>query len=313
MQTKLLITPLIAESSGDYALLDTGDGQKLERYGAYTLARPDPQVIWGKHAPEEWLSADASYERKGKEGVWKKSPKLPSDWRMEYGGSTFVVRPTSFKHTGIFPEQAVHWQYIARKILEPRIESLDKCSRSDLGSRISALDSGPFRFLNLFGYTGGASLAAARAGAEVTHVDASKVANTWARENADASGLGEAKIRYITDDVMQFVKREVRRGNTYNGIVMDPPAFGRGTKGELWKIEENLEDLVKECAKLLAPDASFVIMSGYAAGYSPLGFANIISHIQSTHGGAIFCGEMGIAEQNSNRILPTGMYAKWER
>jgi 23S rRNA (cytosine1962-C5)-methyltransferase len=244
--------------------------------------------------------------------VWKKSPKLPTEWPVHYGGSTFIVRPTSFKHTGIFPEQAVHWKFIEQKIdrFAHRSEKLD--SDRNLSSTFSHLPSGTFRFLNLFGYTGGASLAAARAGADVTHVDASKVANTWARENTTASGLGDTKIRYITDDVLQFVKREVRRGNTYHGIVMDPPAFGRGTKGEIWKIEESLELLVRECSKLLAPDASFMVMSGYAAGYSPLGFANIMQHIHNAHGGAIFCGEMGISEKDSSRILPTGMYAKWE-
>jgi 23S rRNA (cytosine1962-C5)-methyltransferase len=191
----------------------------------------------------------------------------------------------------------MHWRYIASHIQNSTL----------------IVQNHTFKFLNLFGYTGGASLAAARAGAEVTHVDASKVANTWAKDNADVSGLNGATIRYITDDVLQFVKREVRRGNTYHGIVMDPPAFGRGTKGELWKIEESLEELVKECSKLLAPDASFLIISGYAAGYSPLGFANIIEHIQVAHGGAVFCGEMGIQEKDSQRILPTGMYAKWEK
>jgi 23S rRNA (cytosine1962-C5)-methyltransferase len=306
MNSKLLITPLIAENSGDYALLDTGDGQKLERYGAYTLARPDPQVIWGKGHPEAWVGADAAYTRDTGHGskfggVWQKSPSLPAEWQVAYGGSTFIVKPTSFKHTGIFPEQVVHWKYLANQIKVYSLRFTDSRKTE------------PFRFLNLFGYTGGASLAAARAGAEVTHVDASKVANTWAKENADLNGLNGATIRYITDDVLQFVKREVRRGNTYHGIVMDPPAFGRGTKGELWKIEESLEELVKECSKLLAPDASFLIISGYAAGYSPLGFANIISHIQNARGGAVFCGEMGIQEKDSARILPTGMYAKWEK
>jgi 23S rRNA (cytosine1962-C5)-methyltransferase len=293
--------PRIAQSEGDYALLDTGDGMKLERYGAYTLARPDPQVIWSKAHPEAWVNADASYKRDtghgGKfGGVWQKSPAVPSEWRVAYGGNTFIVRPTSFKHTGIFPEQAVHWAYIKSNVE----------NRKDL-------ENESFRFLNLFGYTGGASLAAARAGAEVTHVDASKVANTWAKENAKVSGLDDKSIRYITDDVLQFVKREVRRGNTYQGIVMDPPAFGRGTKSEIWKIEEHLEELVRECVKLLAPDASFLLMSGYAAGYSPLGFANCMQDISAAHGGAITCGEMGIRESDSSRILPTGMYAKWER
>jgi 23S rRNA (cytosine1962-C5)-methyltransferase len=251
-------------------------------------------VIWQKHTPDAWLAADASYERRGKEGVWKRSPKLPSEWQVRYAGSTFIVRPTSFKHTGIFPEQAVHWHYIKYKIENRKYKE-------------------PFRFLNLFGYTGGASLAAARAGAEVTHVDASKVANTWARENAAASGLADAKIRYITDDVVQFVKREIRRGNTYHGIVMDPPAFGRGTKGEVWKIEEHLAELITLTRELLAPDAAFLLMSGYAAGYSPMGFANLMQSVQGTRGGVVTCGEMGIHEQHSSRVLPTGMYAKWEQ
>lgn len=305
MTSSLLITShmqaLLAKAQGDYALLDTGDGQKLEKYGRFVLARPDPQVIWQKHTPDAWLAADASYERKGKEGVWKRSPKLPSEWQVRYAGSTFIIRPTSFKHTGIFPEQAVHWDYIADKITDR------------FAHRQQTADPSPFRFLNLFGYTGGASLAAARAGAEVTHVDASKVANTWARENVIASGLADATIRYITDDVVQFVKREIRRGNTYHGIVMDPPAFGRGTKGEVWKIEEHLAELITLTRELLAPDAAFLLMSGYAAGYSPMGFANLMQSVQDTRGGVVTCGEMGIHEQNSQRVLPTGMYARWER
>lgn len=283
---------LIVPASGDYALLDSGRGMKLERYGAHVLARPDPQALWAQRlSQEEWVAADAHFTRKGKEGEWHIRPNTPRSWVIEYGGLQFTIRPTSFKHTGLFPEQKVHWDWFRTLIAEARR---------------------PIRVLNLFAYTGGASLAAAMAGATVTHIDASKVSNAWAKENAQLSGVPKESIRFITDDVLAFVEREIRRGSFYDGIIMDPPAFGRGPKGEVWRIEESLLQLIDKSTQLLTPNPLFFLMSGYAAGYSPTTFQNLIEPACRARGGAISSGELFLAENNNQgeRLLACGMYAR---
>lgn len=284
---------LITKPGAQYELLDSGGEEKLERWGDVLLSRPDPQALWQKHLGEgEWAQAQARYVRDGKEGKWEAKESLPKEWPLSFGGLQFLIRPTSFKHTGLFPEQLPNWDWMR--------ETIQHAGR-------------PVSVLNLFGYTGGASLAAAQAGASVTHVDASKTAVAWARENAAASGLAEKPIRWITEDVLQFVKREIKRGTRYDAIVMDPPAFGHGPDGELWKIEEDLLPLMDLCAQLLSENPLFVIMNGYAAGYSPLAFAYNLENFSNKLGGAIEYGDLTIEERGSGRYLPCGIFARWRK
>ena len=257
---------LTTHPSRDYELLDSGREEKLERYGAFVLARPDPQALWEKKLPASaWESADARFVRKGREGEWTVKPAVPGEWEVVFGGLTMLIKPTSFKHTGLFPEQEPNWEWLRDAIIAARR---------------------PVSVLNLFGYTGGATLAAAQAGAHVVHVDASKTAVAWARENATRSGLSERPIRWIVEDVLVFARREIKRGNRYDLIVMDPPAFGHGPKDELWKIEEHLLELVSLCKKLLSENPLGIEMSGYAAGYSPLAFAYNLEPFAAAYGGA---------------------------
>ncbi len=282
---------LTTQPGSDYELLDSGEEEKLERYGAYVLARPDPQALWPKKlATSAWETADARFVRKGREGEWTVKPTVPKEWEVSFGGLRLIIRPTSFKHTGLFPEQEANWIWLR--------EAITTASR-------------PIKVLNLFGYTGGATLAAADAGAEVVHVDASKTAVSWARENAERSGLAEKPIRWIVEDVLMFVRREIKRGNTYDLVVMDPPAFGHGPKDELWKIEEHLLELMRLCKELLSDKPLGVEMSGYAAGYSPLAFAYNLEPFVETFGGMIECGDLTIAEKGSGRMLPCGIFARW--
>ncbi|MDE2079235.1 MAG: class I SAM-dependent methyltransferase [Patescibacteria group bacterium] len=281
---------LTTEPADGYALLDSGNEEKLERYGEYVLARPDPEALWPKRLPEsEWKKADARYERKGKGGAWHVRNELPKEWRVGFGGCAFLIRPTSFKHTGLFPEQEPNWRWV------------DECVRARAGGA---------RVLNLFAYTGGATLAAARAGAEVVHLDASKTAVEWARANAAASGLSEKPIRWILDDALAFVKKEERRGSHYDGIIMDPPAFGHGPKDELWKIEEHFLPLMEACKKLLSESPLFFLVNGYASGYSPLMFAHNLASL----GSRIEYGELTIRESGDDgRLLPAGIFARWQK
>lgn len=274
-----------------YALLDSGREQKLERYGDVLLARPDPQALWEKRLGEgEWAKAQGRYERKGKEGIWH-AQNLPESWHISFGGFNFLIKPNSFKHTGLFPEQLSNWEWIA----------LQK----------------PKTVLNLFGYTGGATLAAAKVGAKVTHVDASKTAVAWARENAKLSGLEDAPIRWITEDALTFVKREIKRGTKYDAVVMDPPAFGHGPAGELWKVEEDFLELMKLLPQLLSEKPLFVLINGYAAGYSPLAFAYNLEFLTKKFGGEIEYGDLAIEESTPStslgitRTLPCGIFARW--
>jgi 23S rRNA (cytosine1962-C5)-methyltransferase len=275
---------LTTKAESGYELLDAGEEAKLERFGDIVLSRPDPQALWEKTLPQsEWDSAAGTYEREGKDGRWTGS--LPKEWRIEFGGFSFFIRPTSFKHTGLFPEQEPNWRWIEQRNAK--------------------------KVLNLFGYTGGASLAAAKSGAEVTHVDASKVAVAWARENAKISGLEDKPIRWIIEDVLTFVRREIKRGNTYDAVIMDPPAFGRGPSGELWKIEENFLELMKLLPNVLTEKPNFILVNGYAAGYSPLAFAYNLEPIAKKFGGRLEYGDLAIAQKGSERVLPCGIFARW--
>lgn len=282
---------LITESLAGYELLDSGLEEKLERFGDVVLARPDPQALWEKKIPDaEWKKASAHFVREGKEGKWV--GETPKEWTVEIEGLQFVVRPTSFKHTGLFPEQASNWKWSAERI-------------ANAGREISVL--------NLFGYTGGATLAAAKAGAKVTHLDGSKTAVAWARENAERSGLADAPIRWITDDVLTFVRREIKRGVKYDAVVMDPPAFGHGPDGEVWKFEEHFLELLALIEQVLSDQPLFVLVNGYAAGYSPLAFAYNLERFEKKFGGSIEYGDLSIAEKGSDRVLPAGIFARWIR
>mgnify|MGYP001610042238 CR=1 FL=1 len=279
---------LITKPSAGYELLDSGGEEKLERFGDIVLARPDPQALWPKGRGEEWQKATGRYTRQNKDGVWQFSRSdLLAGWPIEFGGLKFLIKPTSFKHTGLFPEQLSNWEWLALSTAE--------------GVNI----------LNIFGYTGGATLAAAKAGARVTHVDGSKSAVVWARENAKLSGLEDKPIRWITEDAITFLKREVSRGNKYDAVVMDPPAFGHGPDGEVWKFDEHFLELMDLVGKLLSDQPLFVLINGYAAGYSPLAFAYNLEPFVKKFGGSIEYGDLAIAESNSERILPAGIFARW--
>ena len=275
----------------DYELIDSGEGAKLERFGSYTISRPDPRAIWKRNAPLTiWESADAQYVRSSKEaGDWKIKKAPPSDWHISYDDLVFQLKPTSFKHVGVFPEQAVNWQWITEKLYSKPKSSV----------------------LNLFAYTGGATLAAAKAGAHVTHVDSSQSSINWAKENATASGLKEAPIRWILDDVTKFVSREIRRGNAYDAIILDPPRFGRGTKGEIWKIEDDLAPLLTLCKQLLSPKPFFVLLNAYTADLSPIVIDNVINDMMANTKGFIETFELTIQDSTSKRLLPHGITSRW--
>ena len=282
---------LTTHPAKDYELLDSGEEEKLERYGAYMLARPDPQALWEKKLPDSvWAAADARFVRKGREGEWTVKPAVPKEWEVVFGGLQLLIKPTSFKHTGLFPEQEPNWTWLR--------ETITVAGR-------------PVSVLNLFGYTGGATLVAAQAGANVVHVDASKTAVAWARENAVRSGLADESIRWIVEDVLFFIRREIKRGSRYDLIIMDPPAFGHGPKDELWKIEEHLLELMKLCKELLTKKPLGIQMSGYAAGYSPLAFAYNLEPFVEKYGGSLEYGDLTIEEKGSGRLLPCGIFARW--
>ena len=319
---------VVTKSSKDYALLDSGQESKLERYGSVVLARPDPQALWEKGlSVEEWNKAAGRFEREGREGIWI-GDKVPKEWQIAFGGLQFLIRPTSFKHTGLFPEQLSNWEWVQEILTQSTPELASQKSsaaprlfvRQDSGSvekknllQPSFTSMEP-RILNLFGYTGGASLAAAKAGAHVTHVDASKTAVAWAKENAELSGLSDAPIRWIIEDALVFVKREIKRGVKYDGIIMDPPAFGHGPKNELWKIEEDFIEMMRICEELLSENPLFVLVNGYAAGYSSLAFAYNLSRFEKKFGGSIQYGDLAIAEEAPEaRLLPCGIFARWAR
>ena len=279
----------ITKPQKDYELLDSGDGLKLERYGKFVLSRPDPQVLWKKKLSEDvWQNADAIFQ-KGEVSKWKIKKEVPEKWEIEIGELNFEIYLSKFKHVGIFPEQLSNWLWMA--------DLIKKAGR-------------PVKVLNLFGYTGGASIACLKAGAEVVHVDASKTSIEHARMNAEITGLKEKPIRWILDDAYDFVKREIRRGNKYDGIIMDPPAFGRGPKGEIWKIEDNFLPLVDDAKKILSDNPLFFLINGYASGYSPIAYEENLSDLKKI-GGTVTSGELTIEEKDSGRLLPAGIFARW--
>lgn len=280
----------------DYELLDSGDGEKLERYGSILLSRPDPQALWPKQlAPTVWSQAKARFTRNEKAG-WKLDKDLPKEWLVGFGNLNFWVKPTAFKHVGVFPEQLANWEW-----------SMDLIQRAKQKNRDREIS-----VLNLFGYTGGATVAALTAGASVTHVDASTVAINWAKRNAEASGVIDKPVRWMLDDAHAFIKREIKRGKKYDAIIMDPPAFGHGPKGELWKIEQNLPSLFELCKLVLSDNPLFVIVNGYASGYSAIAYHNNLEVIMRAYSGTHEIGELTIEESRSKRLLPAGIVARWK-
>lgn len=288
------------EKQNEYELLDSGLGQKLERYGIYTLLRPDPEALWGRTLDaKDWDNANLKFIRKGTKTHWIIKEGVPKSWTIDFGGLTFSIKPTSFKHTGLFPEQFLNWQWMEQVITNHKLIITNK-------------DQKP-KVLNLFAYTGGATLACAKAGAEVCHVDGSKTAVAWARENAELSGLTDAPIRWIVEDVMLFLKREIKRGNKYDAIIMDPPSFGHGPKDELWKIEDSFLELMRLCKDILSDDPLFVLINGYTAGYSPITYQNNLMEMMTGYKGGIEVGELTIQESNTQRLLPCGIFARWQK
>ena len=282
----------IADNWKDYEVLDTSGGEKLERWGDYILVRPDPQVIWDTpRTDKRWKNRNGHYHRSSKGGGEWEFFNLPQEWSIGYGELTFRLKPFSFKHTGIFPEQAVNWDWFSAIV-----KSADR----------------PVKVLNLFAYTGGATLAAAKAGAHVTHVDASKGMVTWAKENAAASGLADAPIRWLVDDCVKFVEREIRRGNTYDAIIMDPPSYGRGPKGEIWKIEESIFPFIRLTAQILSKDALFYLVNSYTTGLQPAVLTYMIhTALVPTFGGHVESSEIGLPVTASGLILPCGASGRW--
>ena len=282
----------IADQWTDYEIADCTSGEKLERWGSYLLIRPDPQVIW--HTPKRaagWQHPNAHYHRSKKGGGSWEFFDLPDEWSIAYRDLTFRLKPFSFKHTGLFPEQAVNWDW-CRDLIE-------KAGR-------------PVRVLNLFAYTGGATVSAAKAGASVTHVDASKGMVTWARENAAASGLSDAPIRWIVDDCVKFVQREIRRGRQYEGIIMDPPSYGRGPKGEIWKMEDRIYELIGLCAQLLSDAPLFFLISSYTTGLSPSVLIYLLGTQLRRYGGRTEAQEIGLPVTSTGLVLPCGSAGRWQ-
>ena len=276
----------------DYELIDTSEGERLERWGKYLLIRPDPQIIWKNEKKSPlWEKADAMYKRSsGGGGGWKNN-RLPEQWKIRYGDLNFVVRPTGFKHTGLFPEQAANWDWFSALIRSA---------------------GRPVKVLNLFAYTGGATVAAAKAGASVCHVDAAKGMVAQAKENAALSGLADAPIRYIVDDCKKFIEREIKRGNRYGGVIMDPPSYGRGPSGEVWKIEDNIDELVGLVVKVLSDEPLFFLVNSYTTGLSPLAMNYILNlRLCRRFGGKAEAGELALPVTRTGGFLPCGASVRW--
>jgi len=282
----------IADQWRDYELLDCGGGERLERWDRQYLVRPDPQAIWETpHRNPAWDRANARYLRSQTGGGHWEKGKMPESWLMHYGELIFQVKPMNFKHTGLFPEQAVNWEFAMEKIRGA---------------------GRPIRVLNLFAYTGGATVACAKAGASVCHVDAARGMVAWARENANLSGLGDSSIRWIVDDCAKFVEREIRRGKTYDAIIMDPPSYGRGPSGEVWKLEENLYPFVKLCAGVLSDKPLFVLINSYTTGLAPsvLGYLLHLT-VKEKYGGRCTWDELGLPVSETGLALPCGATGRW--
>lgn len=280
-----------ADQWKEYELLDTSDGLRLERWGGYILSRPDPQVIWrGVKKSPLWKKADAVYERVGGGGNWTKKD-VPDSWTVSYGECKFKIKPMGFKHTGLFPEQAVNWDWASSLIREA---------------------GRPIKVLNLFAYTGGATVAAAMAGASVCHVDAAKNMVAQAKENAALSGLSDAPIRYIVDDCKKFVEREIRRGNRYDAVIMDPPSYGRGPNGEVWKLEDNIGELIRLTADVLSEKPLFFLVNSYTTGLSPSAMGYMLGlEMKKRFGGHVESDEIGIPVTETGEALPCGSSARW--
>lgn len=286
----------IADKWKDYEILDTSGGEKLERWGDYILVRPDPQVIWNtKKEHKGWKKKNAHYHRSSKGGGSWEFFSLPEKWTIQYGQLSFGLQPFSFKHTGLFPEQAVNWDWMEKKIRE----------RTVRGRTVN--------ILNLFAYTGGATIACAHAGASVTHVDASKGMVTWAKENARLSGLFDAHIRWLVDDCGKFAEREIRRGNKYDAIILDPPSYGRGPKGEIWKMEDSIFPFLERLMLLLSPDPVFFLLNSYTTGLQPGVLSYMLNlTLVEKFGGHVKAEEIGIPLKGKNLVLPCGASGRWE-
>lgn len=279
----------------DYEILDMSDGEKLERWNNIVLIRPDPQIIWKeKMFPEKWKLANARYNRSSNGGGgWKYNKKVPDSWKVQYKELTFNIKLMGFKHTGLFPEQAVNWDWMINKIRNS--------GRKDI------------KVLNLFAYTGGATVACSYAGAQVCHVDSSKGMVSWAKENLAVSGLSDRPVRFIIDDVTKFVQREIRRGNKYDAIIMDPPSYGRGKNGEVWQFENNIADLVELCKGVLSEKPLFFLINSYTTGISSKVLENILNLKLGMKKGKLSSGEIGLPMKDSNLVLPCGIYGRWEK
>jgi 23S rRNA (cytosine1962-C5)-methyltransferase len=288
-----LIKMLLADKWRDYELIDAGEGEKLERWGDIILRRPDPQVIWScDKRTSIWNECHAHFIRDSKSGVWKFKKEIPAKWEIEYNKLKFYIEPTSFKHTGLFPEQSVNWDWIIEKI-----KSFNK----------------PVKVLNLFAYTGGATIACLYANAHVCHVDASKTMVQRAKENTSLSNFMNRSVRFITDDVIKFVTREIRRGNRYDAIIMDPPSYGRGPSGEMWKMEDDLYKLIEKCILIMSNTPLFFLINSYTTGFSPIIIENILKlTLQKKYGGHFESFELGLPIRTNNLILPCGSTARWE-
>ncbi|MEG1311373.1 MAG: class I SAM-dependent methyltransferase [Romboutsia sp.] len=286
---------LLADKWKEYELIDMGNGEKLERWGEYVLRRPDPQIMWPMQSEWAlWKNPHGHYHRSARGGgQWEHKKKYPEKWVINYKNLKFNISPTGFKHTGLFPEQAANWDWAMEKI--------ENANRQ-------------IKVLNLFAYTGGATVACAAAGAEVCHVDASKGMVSWAKENIQTSGLEDRKVRFIVDDVVKFVEREVRRGNKYDAIIMDPPSYGRGPKGEVWQIEEKLYGLVDLCTKVLSNEPLFFLINSYTTGLSPIILEHILDAtvVKKAKGGKVYGGEIGIPASRDGKVLPCGIFGRWE-
>ena len=284
----------IANNWQEYKIIDMANGQKLEKWGEYILSRPDPQIVWkNKSYPEEWKKAHAIYLRsKTGGGSWEYKKSLPKSWQIKYKDLIFNIKPMGFKHTGLFPEQAANWDWMREKIRNANKE---------------------IKVLNLFAYTGGATVSCLSAGASVCHVDSSKGMVSWAKENVISSGLADKKVRYIVDDVVKFVNREIRRGNKYDAIIMDPPSYGRGANGEVWQFEDNIYELVELCTKVLSDKPLFFLINSYTTGISSTVLANILNlTVAKKYKGNVEAGEIGLPMEKSKLILPCGIYGRWE-
>lgn len=282
----------LAENWKDYEVLDTSNGEKLERWGDYQLVRPDPQVIWNTEKKlAGWRKPNGHYHRSNKGGGEWEFHSLPEEWTIKYNSLTFHLKPFSFKHTGLFPEQAANWDWFSKLIRE---------SGRDV------------KVLNLFAYTGGATVSAAAAGASVTHVDASKGMVTWAKENAASSGLADASIRWLVDDCSKFVQREIRRGNKYDAIIMDPPSYGRGPKGEIWKIEESIYPFIELCSQVLSDKPLFFLINSYTTGLQPAVLSYMLHTVlDPIHKGKIEADEVGLPVSSNGLVLPCGASGRW--